>query len=138
MSARDERIRASVGHGPWILASLTALVWMAQGSASWYVVGHACPSGERQWSLGVARGIVLALTVVALAIAITAIARAVRTLRATAPLPEGKQFPTLAETMAEQKRFTAMMALLAGATLTLGIVFAGLSALVIRVCGEMR
>jgi hypothetical protein len=138
MSARDEELRSSAGHGPWILASLTALVWMAQGSASWYVVGHACPSGERQWSLSAARGVVLALTVVALAIAITAIARAVRTLRTTAPLPEGKQFPTLGETMAEQKRFTAMMTLLAGATLTLGIVFAGLSALVIRVCGEMR
>jgi hypothetical protein len=138
MSERDEKIRSSVGHGPWLLAALTALVWMAQGAASWYVVGHACPSGERQWSLGVARAVVLALTVAALAIAITAIARSVRTLRATAPLPEGKQFPSLAETMAEQKRFTAMVALLAGAALTLGIVFAGLSALVIRVCGEMR
>jgi len=138
MSERDEKLRSRVGHGPWVLAALTALVWMAQGAASWYVVGHACPSGERQWSLGVARGIVLALTVGALAIAITAIAKSVRTLRTTAPLPEGKQFPTLAETMAEQKRFTAMVALLAGAALTLGIVFAGLSALVIRVCGEMR
>jgi hypothetical protein len=136
MNPRDEKIRSSVGHGPWILAAATALVWMAQGSVSWYVVGHACPSGQRQWSLGVARGIVLALTAAALAIAITAIVRSVRTLRATAPLPEGKQFPTLAETMAEQKRFTAMVALLAGAALTLGIVFAGLAAVVIRACGE--
>ncbi len=138
MSARDQKVRSGVGHGPWILAALTALVWMAQGSVSWYVVGHACPSAERQWSLGVARGIVLAMTAGALAIAVGAIVRSVRTLRATAPLPEGKQFPTLAETMAEQKRFTAMLALLAGAALTIGIVFAGLSAIVIRVCGEVR
>ncbi len=138
MNARDEKVRSSVGHGPWILAALTALVWMAQGSVSWYVVGHACPSAERQWPLSVARGIVLALTVAALAVAVGAIVRSVRTLRSTAPLPEGKQFPTLAETMAEQKRFTAMVALLAGAALTVGIVLAGLSAIVIRVCGEAR
>lgn len=138
MSEHDEKVRARVGHGPWILAALTALVWMAQGSASWYVVGHACPSAERQWSLGVARGVVVALTVAALAISIGAIVRAVRTLLSTEPLPEGGQHPTLAETMTEQKRFTAMLALLAGAALTLGLLFAGLSALVIRVCGETR
>lgn len=138
MSARQHEIRSRIGHGPWILAALTAVVWMAQGSASWYVVGHACPSGEQQWSLRVARGVVLALTVAALAVSGFGIVRSVRTLRATEPIPEGKQFPTLAETMTEQKRFTAMVTLLAGAALTLGIVFAGLSAIVIRACGEMR
>jgi hypothetical protein len=138
MTEREEKIRSGMGHGPWILAALTPLVWMAQGSASWYVVGHACPGGERQWSLGAARGLVLALTVAALAIAGVAIVRSVRTLRSTAPPTEGKQFPTLAETMTEQKRFTAMVGLVAGAALTLGLLFAGLSAVVIRVCGETR
>jgi len=138
MTEREEKVRARAGHGPWVLAALTALVWMAQGTASWYVLGHACPPAERQWSLGVARGLVLALTVAALAISIGAIVRAVRTLLSTEPIPEGRQHPTLSETLAEQKRFTAMLALLAGAALTLGLVFAGLSALVIRVCGETR
>lgn len=138
MSEPDEKLRSRVGHGPWILAALTALVWMAQGTASWYVVGHACPGGERQWSLAVARGLVLALTVAALAVAVAAIVRSVRTLRATEPLPEGKQFPTLAETMTEQKRFTAMVGLVAGAALALGLLLAGLSAAVIRICGETR
>jgi len=138
MSERDEKLRSRVGHGPWVLAALTALVWMAQGASSWYVVGHACPSAERQWSLDVARGLVVALTVAALAISIGAMVRAVRTLLATEPIPEGRQHPTLAETLTEQKRFTAMLALLAGATLTLGLLLAGLSALVIHVCGETR
>jgi hypothetical protein len=138
MSEPDEKLRARIGHGPWILASLTALAWMAQGAASWYVAGHACPAGERQWSLAVARGLVLALTAVALAVAGAAIVRSVRTLRATAPLPPGKQVPTLAETMTEQKRFTAMVGLVAGAALALGLLLAGLSAIVIRICGETR
>lgn len=137
MSEREEEVQR-VGRGPWLLAALTALVWMAQGGASWYVVGHACPSGERQWSLAVARGVVLVLTAAALAISITGIVRSVRVLRATAPLPTDEQFPTLAETLREQKRFTAMVTLVAAAALTLGLVFSGLSALVIRVCGEMR
>lgn len=138
MSAPQEEVRSRIGHGPWIVAALTALVWMAQGTASWYVVGHACPAGERQWSLGVARGLVVALTLAALAVSITGIVRALRVLRGTRGLPPGKQFPTLSETLAEQKRFTAMLALLAGAALTLGLLFAGLPALVIRVCGETR
>jgi hypothetical protein len=67
-----------------------------------------------------------------------AIVRSFGTLAANQPLPEGLQHPTLPETMSEQKRFTAMLALLAGATLTLGLVFAVLSTVVIRVCGETR
>lgn len=133
--ARAER---PSGHGPWLLAGLTALVWMAQGGVSWYLVGHACPSGERQWSLMAARVVVIIITVAALAIAVASLVRSLRTLQATDPLPEGRHHPTLAETMAEQRRFTAMLGLLAGAALTLGLVLAGLSALVIRVCGETR
>jgi hypothetical protein len=125
-------------HGPWRLAALTALAWMAQGAASWYVAAHACPSGERQWPLGVARVVIVALTLVALAISIWAIVRATRTLANTEPLPEGKQVPTAADALSEQKRFTALVTLVAGAALTLGLAFAGLSALVIRVCGETR
>ncbi|MFL5305668.1 MAG: hypothetical protein ACJ8F1_10655 [Polyangia bacterium] len=138
MSEQSERVRSRIGHGPWILAALTSVIWMVQGSASWYVVGHACPGGERQWSLGIARAVVLVLTAGALAIAVAAIVRSVRTLRATPALPEGKQHPTLLETMNEQKRFTAWLAMVAGAALTLGLIFAGLSAIVIRVCGETR
>ena len=119
-------------------AALTALVWMAQGAVAWFLIGHACPSGERQWRLVVARWIVVGVTVVALAVSVRTIVRAGRTLRATQPLPEDHQHPTLAETMSEQKRFTAMVGMVAGAALTLGLVLAGLSALVIRVCGETR
>ena len=125
-------------HGPWRLAALTALAWMAQGAASWYVAGHACPSGERQWPLAAARVVIVVLTVVSLAISIWAIVRATRTLATTEPLPEGQLAPTPADTLSEQKRFTALVTLVAGAALTLGLAFAGLSALVIRVCGETR
>ena len=128
----------SASRGPWALGALTSLAWMAQGAACWYVAGHACPSGQRQWTLDAARVVVVALTLAALAISIGAIVRATRTLATVAPLPEGKQFPTLAETLSEQKRFTALVTLVAGAALTLGLAFAGLSALVIRVCGETR
>lgn len=138
MSERDEKVRSRAGHGPWILAGLTAVIWMFQGSASWYVVGHACPSGQQQWSLAVARGIVLALTVAALAVSVLGVVRSVRTLRTTPSVPEGEQHPTLAATMDEQKRFTAMVGLVAGAALTLGLVFAGLSAIVLHICGENR
>jgi hypothetical protein len=124
--------------GPWILAGLAVLVWMAQGAVTWFIIGHACPPGERQWPLGVARWVAFGVTIAALVVTVAAIVRSVGLLRGTDPLPEGEQQPAPTETMSEQRRFTAMLGLLVGAALSLGMVFAVLSTLVIRVCGETR
>ncbi|MCA1828728.1 MAG: hypothetical protein ABR567_15390 [Myxococcales bacterium] len=107
----------------WIAVSVPPLVWGAQGTLGWFVASHACPGTSQPWSLATARWIVALGTIAALAVSVAALNVALRRYR---------------DEQAEKIHYLSMIGLLVGATLTLGLVFAGLPALMIGACGEMR
>jgi uncharacterized membrane protein YhaH (DUF805 family) len=107
----------------WLAVSIPPVVWGLQGTLGWFVASHACPGTSQPWSLGAARWIVVIGTVIALAVSVAALNASLRRYR---------------DEQAEKIHYLSMVGLLVGATLTLGLVFAGLPALMIGHCGEMR
>jgi uncharacterized membrane protein YhaH (DUF805 family) len=105
--------------------ALPPLVWSAQGLFGWFAASHACPGTAQPWSLTTARWLVVAATVISLAVSIPALRTALKPLRAHDVLPE-------------HIHYLSMLAVAVGATLTLGVVLAGLPALLLRVCGVAR
>jgi hypothetical protein len=119
----------------WILLALAPLVWMAQGTVGWYLTGRACPADARPISLDIARALIVAITLAALACTVGALVSAGRTLRSLSA-PAGPQ--TASRPLTERSRFLAVVGMLVGVTLTLGLVFAGLPAAIFHACGEAR
>jgi hypothetical protein len=123
------------GRPSWIPLALAPLVWMAQGTAGWYLVGRACPAAAAPIGFTTARTLVAAITLVSLACTVAAAVSARRILR-TAGTAAISASP--APGRPERARFLAMLLLLVGVTLTVGLVLAGLPAAFLHVCGEAR
>jgi hypothetical protein len=100
------------------------IFWAAQGLFGWFVASHACPGTSQPWSLGAARWAVAIATLIALAVSVPALTFAAR------------QFAGGNDD--ERLHYLSMAGLLVGAALTLGLLYAGLPALVLSTCGEMR
>jgi heme A synthase len=107
----------------WLAATLPPLVWGAQGLFGWYVASHGCPGTSQPWSLTTARVAVVIFTLVALAVSVGAFLVAARHYRDEQP---------------DKLHTLSMIGLLVGGVLTLALLFAGLPALMIAHCGEMR
>jgi len=108
-----------------LAVAMPPLVWAAQGLFGWFVASHACPGTAQPWSLTTARWLVVLATLVALAVSVPGLAVAVRRR-------EGRNGDP------ERVHYLSMVGLLVGATLTLGVLLAGLPALMLSACGEMR
>jgi hypothetical protein len=125
------------GNGPWITATLSPLVWMAQGASAWYLVGRACPSRWEPLSLGICRALIALVTLVALAVTVVGLVRARMALHDDhRPLAVGDIDGFSAAD--EQRRFVALLGLVAAVAMTFGLVLACLPSFVIHACGEAR
>jgi hypothetical protein len=116
----------------WIPLALAPLAWMAQGATGWYLAGRACPAAAPPLAFANVRALVAVITLVSLACTVGAGVSAGRTLWMLA----GPESPSGGR--AERSRFPAMLGLLVSATLTLGLVLAGLPVAFLHVCGEAR
>jgi heme/copper-type cytochrome/quinol oxidase subunit 2 len=108
-----------------LAVALPPLVWAGQGLFGWFVASHACPGTAQPWSLTTVRWLLVLATIVALAVSVPGLMVAVRKREAS----NGDH---------EKVHYLSMMGLLVGATLTLGVLLAGLPALMIGTCGVMR
>ena len=108
-----------------LAVALPPIFFGIQGLFGWFVASHACPGTAQPWSLTTARWLLVVATVIALAVSVPALNAAVRRRGAANGDPE-------------KIHYLSMMGLLVGATLTLGVLLAGLPALMIGSCGEMR
>jgi hypothetical protein len=108
---------------------------MAQGACAWYIVGRACPARREPLSLGVCRAVIVVLTLAALGVTLIGLARARQTLRGDRPVAVGNSALAAAD---EQRRFVALLGLVAAVALTFGLVLACLPSFVIHACGEAR
>jgi len=132
MSARRKVTRGRAAL--WLAALVPPLAWLGQGTLGWYLAGHACPREGAAISLGGARGAIIALTIGGLIASLTALLSLSR--GAWARLGPGEERKPA--TAIERRRFVATAAVVASATLALGLVLAGLPALVINACGDAR
>src|SRR5438874_6825454 len=113
--ARAESARKRLG----LAITIPPVLWAAQGLFGWFVASHACPGTSRPWSYAAARSAVVIATVLALAVTIAALSVIIR---------HGRSVPRGAD--GEPVRYLSMVGLVVGCFLTLGLIFAGLSALV--------
>lgn len=118
----------------WSLLALPPLVWMAQGAAGWYLTGRMCPAAARPIPISTARALIGVITLSALACTVGVAISAGRTLRS----PRTSSASKTPLVLTERSRFPAILGLLVGVTLTLGLVFAGLPVVFVRACGEAR
>jgi len=127
---------AGVPRGIWFAVVAPPIAWSLQGGVSWLVADALCGVGisAAHPRAAAARLAIGLLTIVALAVSAAAIWRvhgAWRFLRE--PDPSGP----LAGAEAT-RRFLAVAGLLTSATLTLGLVLAGVPALALSACGVAR
>jgi hypothetical protein len=119
----------------WWAAAVPPVLWMAQGAIGWFIAAHACPSSSEPMSLGTARLAIGAITLAALGISIVGLVRARQTRRS---LSDDEGHPAVVSAAAERRRFVATVGLVVCITLTLGLLLAGLPALFVHGCGEIR
>lgn len=105
------------------------LAWSAQGLLGWYIAARACQLGNLS-TIGV-RLLLLAVSVLALAITVVALLTARHDLRRLADSAAGTPLQESAE-------FLSSAGFLIATALAVGIVWAGLPAFLVHVCGEMR
>jgi uncharacterized membrane protein len=111
----------------WIAITVPPVVWAAQGLFGWFVASHACPGTSRPWSYTAARWAVMIATVLALAVTVAGLIVVIR---------HGRLLPRGAD--GERVHYLSMVGLVVGCSLTLGVIFAGLSAAFLGGCGEIR
>jgi hypothetical protein len=112
----------------WLAAGAPPVVWMAQGTAGWYIAARTCPSEAGYGSSsGAGRLLLAALTAAALLVTVAAFLAARRAWRRSSPAPS-----PLVE---ERVRFVATLGLVASGTLTLGLALAGLPLALLSACG---
>ena len=121
----------------WIWFVLTPICWMAQGAAAWYVTGRACPAAAPPLSFAAARWLIVLFTAAALTSSVGALTAAGRILRHPDGAVEGER-GAVRSIPDERRRFAAMSGMVIGVTLTLGLLLAGLPAVVLHACAEPR
>lgn len=110
------------------------LAWAAQGLLGWYFAARACRTGGPGWgplSSGGVRLLLLTVSVAAFAVTVAALAAARRDMRRLAQKTPGTP-------LGESAGYLATVGVLIGTALAIGIFWAGLPALLVDVCGEMR
>jgi|GEM_PF-6536359 len=130
MSARDATT-AGPSRALWAAALLPPALWGAQGTIGWFMGGHGCPALEPGWSPRVIRVVLQVLTVVSAAVVAGLLLLARRRRN------DAEEVGTRS-TAAEQTHFVATLAAVAGLTLLLGLVLAGLPSVVVHTCGQGR
>jgi hypothetical protein len=118
----------------WRAVAAAIILWALQEMFGWYVAAHACPTATGPLKLATARVLIEVVTLLALAAAVTGLVTAGRLWRRVRAADSGGPVPP----SPERARFMAMLGLLTCVTIALGIVMAGLPALFVRTCGEMR
>lgn len=121
----------------WLWLALAPICWMAQGAAAWYVTGRACPAAAPPLSLGTARVLIVAITLAALVGSVGALTAATQGWKTVEGETTGAASVARSPVL-ERRRFAAMVAFVVGISLTLGLLMAGLPALVLHACGEAR
>jgi hypothetical protein len=111
----------------WLSVTIPPAAWAVQGLFGWFVSSHACPGTSQPWSFGAARWAVILSALAALAVSVAALVVSIRKVRSLQQ-----------STDVERVRYLSMVGLLVGASITLGLLYSGLSAVVISGCGEMR
>jgi hypothetical protein len=111
----------------WLSVTIPPAAWAVQGLFGWFVSSHACPGTSQPWSFGAARWAVILSAAVAIAVSVAALVVSIREVRS---MHEFKDV--------ERVRYLSMVGLVVSASITLGLVYSGLSAVVISGCGEMR
>lgn len=110
----------------WLAVASVPIVWAAQGLVGWAVAARSCGRGDA--AAVTARTVVVATTVVALLLS----AWAFHTGRAQ---PDA---PGATDVVHERRTFVAFAAAFVAAMLGIGVLWAGLPALLVRTCGEIR
>jgi len=115
---------------PWVAALLPPAVWGLQGAVGWYLGGHGCAALQPGWSPRVIRIAAQLLT------AVVAVAVGMMLLLAWRRRQAVEATPTSAA--GERTLFVATLATVAGITLLLGVVLAGLPSVMVQTCGQAR
>ena len=121
--------------GQWLPLAAPAVAWAAQGLFGWYVAAHACAeAGPRRlaWSFPSARWIVGLLALAALAVTVVSLAAALRTLR------QRRETQRAGAGSNDRAEYLGLAGILVAGSLTLGLFFGGLPALLLVACGVMR
>jgi len=116
MTARS-RLTVAIAVPPTVFAVLELF--------GWFAAAHGCPGTMQPWSFTAARWMVIVAAVIAIVASAPGLLSSTRTLR------HGNGDP-------ERTHYLSMFALLVSATLTLGLLWFGLPALILNHCGEMR
>ena len=119
----------------WLPLTAPSIAWAAQGLLGWWVAAHACAeAGPRRlvWTFPSARWIVGLLAAAALAVTVASLAAALRTLRRHRTAEGSEPAPN------DRFGYLGRAGLLVAGTLTLGLFFAGLPALLLVACGVTR
>jgi hypothetical protein len=116
----------------WLSIAVPAAAWGAQGLLGWYVAAHACAeAGPRTLGLtaGGARGLIGALTILAVAASAISLVSAIR-----------RRGGRILEDVHDNDRdvYLAKAGVFVAASLTVGLVFAGLSSVFLVFCGVTR
>ena len=128
---RKESWPGKPSRGLWAAVLLPPALWGVQGMLGWYIGGHGCPALEPGWSPRVIRVVVQFMTVASIAV----VAAMLWLARRRRQEVDGEQAQSAA---AERARFVATLAIIAGITLLLGVVLAGLPSVVVQTCGQAR
>jgi hypothetical protein len=111
----------------WLSVTIPPAVWAAQGLFGWFVSSHACPGTSQPWSISAARWAVVVSAGIALIVSVAALVVSIRKSR---EIDRSKDV--------ERVRYLSMVGLLVAGSITLGLIYSGLSGIVINACGEMR
>jgi hypothetical protein len=122
----------------WLPVTAPALAWATQGLVGWFVVAHACPGGmaraphaARLFSPAAARWLIAGVTAAALAVSAWAVMVGLGRWRTLAADGRG-------ELARERVRFVATAGMFVATALGVGLVWAGLPAWLLHVCGATQ
>jgi len=119
----------------WAAVLVPPALWAAQGTLGWYVGGQSCAGLEPGWSPRLVRVVLQLMTVLAIGVVGALLVVARRRRRDAAGAEIGAETGGAA---AERARFVATLAIVAGVTLLLGVVLAGLPSVMVQTCGQAR
>jgi hypothetical protein len=110
-------------------------MWSAQGLLGWFFASHACAQGGPSWgalSAGGVRTLLFLMSLAALVVSLAALFTGYRGWKRLAGAAEP------GDRLRESAEFLAIVGVMAGTALSIGIFWATLPSLLVRVCGVVR